>query len=241
MQLYLYDATTKEYTEQIEAYIDPAETQIKGEPVFMYPANSTDIEPPVVLENQVCVFENESWIVKADYRGQYQCDSNLKVSKVETIGELEQGYLVITKEQANKIAEDKLYYIVLNGEIVINPNYEAEQAQKERERIGNLKCTKRVFALMLQELGISYGQLKELIATNEQAQLEWDLSVQLERGNPLIDIMALQLGITSEQLDGLFRYANGEITIEQFREIPTVSEMEIIEDITEEEIVNNEN
>ena len=92
-----------------------------------------------------------------------------------------------------------------------------EQEQAEKERIAKLTCTKRVFALMLQELGITYTQLKELIATNEQAQLEWDLSVQLERGNPLLDVMAFQLGITSEQLDGLFKYANGEISIDEFR------------------------
>lgn len=88
---------------------------------------------------------------------------------------------------------------------------------EEKERIAKLTCTKRVFALMLQEMGITYVQLKELIATNEQAQLEWDLCVELERGNPLLDIMAMQLGITSEKLDGLFKYANGEITIEDFR------------------------
>ena len=102
---------------------------------------------------------------------------------------------------------------------VINPNYEAEQAQKEKERVSKLTCTKRVFALMLQELGITYTMLKQLIATNEQAQLEWDLCVELERKNPLLDVMALQLGVTSEQLDGLFKYANGEITIEQFKEL----------------------
>lgn len=102
---------------------------------------------------------------------------------------------------------------------VINPNYEEEQAQKEKERVARLSCTKRVFALMLQELGITYTMLKQLIATNEQAQLEWDLCVELQRSNPLLDVMALQLGVTSEQLDGLFKYANGEITIEQFKEL----------------------
>lgn len=96
---------------------------------------------------------------------------------------------------------------------------EEEKDLEERERIAKLTCTKRVFALMLQELGISYTMLKELIATNEQAQLEWDLCIELERANPLLDIMALQLGITSEQLDGLFRYANGELTIEEFRSL----------------------
>lgn len=124
-------------------------------------------------------------------------------------------------------------YIYLNGEIVLNPNYEQEQEQKEKERIAKLTCTKRVFALMLQELGITYTILKQLIATNEQAQLEWDLCVELQRSNPLLDIMALQLGITSEQLDGLFRYANGEITIEQFRELipePDVDNPEVVEE-----------
>ena len=96
---------------------------------------------------------------------------------------------------------------------------EGELELEENRRISMLTCTKRVFALMLQELGITYTMLKELIATNEQAQLEWDLCVELQRSNPLLDVMAMQLSVTAEQLDGLFRYANGEITIEQFKEL----------------------
>ena len=102
-----------------------------------------------------------------------------------------------------------------------------EIEQKERERINGLKCTKRVFALMLQELGIDYWtMLKPLIESNPQAQLEWDLCGDLERNNPLLDIMAGQLGVTSEQLDGLFRYANGEITIEEFQGLRVENEEE---------------
>lgn len=86
-----------------------------------------------------------------------------------------------------------------------------EKEEQEKERISHLKCTKRVLALMLQELGITYAALKELIASNEQAQLEWDLCVELERCNPLLDIMGAKLGITHEQLDQMFKYANGEV------------------------------
>lgn len=121
----------------------------------------------------------------------------------------------VTQEIYNDYEQDK--YIYENGEIVLNPQFEEIKAQKERERIGNLTCTKRVFALMLQEMGITYAQLKELIATSEQAQLEWDLCVELERKNPLLDVMAGQLGVTSEQLDKLFMYANGEITEDEFK------------------------
>ena len=101
--------------------------------------------------------------------------------------------------------------IVSDGELILNPNYDEEEKEKEAERVSHLKCTKRVLALMLQQLGISYNQLKQLIATNEQAQLEWDLCIELERSNPLLDIMGQQLGITPEQLDTMFKYANGEI------------------------------
>ena len=115
-----------------------------------------------------------------------------------------------------------------------------EKELEEKERIAKLTCTKRVFALMLQELGITYTMLKELIATNEQAQLEWDLCVELERKNPLLDVMAMQLGITSEQLDGLFRYANGEITIEQFRELIPEPDVDNPEEVEEENQVITE-
>jgi hypothetical protein len=118
--------------------------------------------------------------------------------------------------------------------VVLNPNYEAEEEQKERERINGLKCTKRVFALMLQELGIDYiTVLLPLIESNPRAKLEWDLCVELERNNPLLDIMAGQLGVTPVQLDGLFRYANGEITIEEFQSLRVENEEEVIEDINE--------
>lgn len=94
---------------------------------------------------------------------------------------------------------------------------EEEKAEQEAERIGNLQCTKRVFALMLQQLGITYTQLKALIATNEQAQLEWDLASILVRNNPLIDSMGAELGITPQQIDILFKVANGELPIEELK------------------------
>lgn len=52
--------------------------------------------------------------------------------------------------------------------------------------------------------------LKQLITSSEQAQLEWELCERLYRFNPLLDVMASQIGITSEQLDMIFKKANGE-------------------------------
>lgn len=116
----------------------------------------------------------------------------------------------VTEELYDAYKQDQDRYIYDNGEIIENPDYEEIKRQKEQERIGNLTMTKRVFALGLQQLGISYTQLKELIATSEQAQLEWDLCVELQRSNPLLDVMASQMGVTPEQLDNMFKMANGE-------------------------------
>ena len=101
-------------------------------------------------------------------------------------------------------------YTIINGQIVIDENYEAKQQAKEREQINNLTVTKRVFALALQDLGVTYSQLKQVIATNEQAQLEWDLCVELQRGNPLLDVMAASMDISPAMLDYIFQKANGE-------------------------------
>ena len=107
--------------------------------------------------------------------------------------------------------------IVEGGFLVLNPNYEQEEAQKEAERVANLTCTKRVFALMLEQLGFSYyNQIQPLINANERARMEWELCVELQRKNPLLDIVAAEIGVTSEQLDKLFKFANDEITQQEF-------------------------
>ena len=72
--------------------------------------------------------------------------------------------------------------------------------------------------LILKELGVSYANLQALIATNEDAKLEWDLCVELERSNPLLDILGAELGISPTTIDKIFKYANGEISKEDFGE-----------------------
>ena len=122
----------------------------------------------------------------------------------------------ITTEEYNK---DTLKYIVDKlGYLVPNPNYEEQKKKQEEERISRLTCTKRVLALVLKELGVSYANLQALIATSEDAQLEWDLCVELERSNPLLDILGAELGISPTTIDKIFKYANGEISKEDFDE-----------------------
>lgn len=83
--------------------------------------------------------------------------------------------------------------------------------QKEKERIAMLKMTPRDFLLACtQKLGIKWTKLKELMDTNAQVAIELQFCNHVYRGNPLLDQLAGQFGVTPEQLDNLFNVANGE-------------------------------
>lgn len=216
MIIYNYDEFTKEYTGYCNADLDPEETKRQGKNVYLIPANATTVKPPKAKEHEAVIYNN-GWEIVADFRGLYMVNSDMNPLKVEQIGALPEGYAPASEEQAQKILEDDLFYIVQDGQLIENPNYEEQKAARERKRIDNLQCTKRVFVLMLEQLGLDYyEQILPLIKANRQAQLEWDLCVELQRKNPLLNVMGAQLEITPEQIDNLFKYANGEITQEEF-------------------------
>ena len=148
----------------------------------------------------------------------YYIQQNNKILLADTDREkLETTLTFMPQYEGLEIQETERNIIILNDEFVFEDEHEEDIKKQEQEHIKSLTCTKRVFALMLQELGVDYiTQLKPLIESNPQAQLEWDLCIELLRENPMLDLMASQLGITSEQLDALFLYANGEISKDDF-------------------------
>lgn len=101
--------------------------------------------------------------------------------------------------------------IIVNGKVELDPNYETRKELEEKERVARLNMTKLDFATYLQEYGVSYSQLKAVLASNDNAQMQWDLCERVYRFNPLLDEMAKGFGITSEQLDTMFKKANGEV------------------------------
>jgi hypothetical protein len=214
MLAYRYDEETKEYLGTQEAQINPLEGG------YLLPANCTFLEVPEYEEKQIPVFENEIWIVKVDNRGSWQVKlDDVTFSKVDYIGE-KAGYQVISDEVYEDYQQDNDKYKVVDGvftDISDTEEYKEKKRQEEAERVANLQCTKRVFVLMLEQLGLDYfEQIEPVINANREAKLEWELCVQLQRKNPLLDQLAGQFGITPKQLDDLFKYANGEITQQQF-------------------------
>lgn len=105
----------------------------------------------------------------------------------------------------DKVEQTELEY-VLNGEeyVLKDEAWEAEQAQKEAERIAKLSLTKReVFLGLYKAKGVTPDQIKAQI-TDPTALIEFEYANDYFRGNPLIDSVGAVLGITPAQLDCFF-------------------------------------
>ena len=94
----------------------------------------------------------------------------------------------ITEEVFNDI--DK--YIWDGKEVVINPNWEEEQQQKEQERINNLTMTPLDFIGVLQSLGLTLEQIN--------TYLEGNLSIKMQltyRSDIFCDIACILSDVSS--------------------------------------------
>lgn len=128
MIIYNYDPITKEYIGESQADLDPEETKQQGKEVYLIPACATDVKPPKPRTNETVIY-NDGWQIIPDFRGKYIVNKDMNPEIVEEIGAIPEGYVVITENQANKIKEDKLYYIISDGKLIKNPNYEEQKAQ----------------------------------------------------------------------------------------------------------------
>lgn len=210
MLAYSYDNITKEFLYAFEAQINP-----KNLSEFLLPENCTTITCPKYGEDTIPCFLNGTWVIEKDYRNKSQINlTTLEITKIDYIGEIKKGYQLISDETIADFSINPDKYSVIDGvftDISDTEEYKEKQKQKEKERVARLSCTKRDFVMMLEQQGIDYFEtLEPMINANRQAKLEWQLCEKLYRFNPLLDQMAGALGITSEQLDIIFKTANGE-------------------------------
>ena len=122
-------------------------------------------------------------------------------------------------------------YILDNGEIVLNPNYEAEQEQKERERIAKLNLTGAdVERGIYQAKGMDFDDILAFVMANPPQGLDVKaLKIELKanhfyRGNPYVNAVGALLGFTSEQLDKFFETNDYKYLLPTVEENLTVEE-----------------
>lgn len=80
-----------------------------------------------------------------------------------------------------------------------------QKEQEEKKRVAMLKMTPRDFLLAITGMGVDFAKIKELMATNPQVEIELNYCNYVYRGNALLDQLCGQFGITTTQLDELFK------------------------------------
>lgn len=117
---------------------------------------------------------------------------------------------------SNELIHHPNKVIVQRGVIVLNPDYEEEEAQKERTRLDNLTRTRaEVWRALIQARMFTKAQVKEIIEalpeeTEEQkmakeiARIDVDDVEDFHRNHALVNLVAEYLEITSENLDLYF-------------------------------------
>ena len=99
------------------------------------------------------------------------------------------------------IEETDIDYQNVGGEYVTSK----VAREKEKESVAQLKMTPRDFLLSVINLGATWEGIKQLMDTNAQVAIELQFCNHVYRGNPLLDQFCEQFGISSEQLDTLFK------------------------------------
>lgn len=80
-----------------------------------------------------------------------------------------------------------------------------QKEQEEKKRVAMLKMTPRDFLLAITGMGVDFAKIKELMTTNPQVEIELNYCNYVYRGNALLDQLCGQFGITTTQLDELFK------------------------------------
>ena len=108
-------------------------------------------------------------------------------------------------------------YIVENNELVLNPNWQAQKEQEEKERISKLCLTSTdVERGIYKAKGMDFDDILAFVSANPPVGLDIKaLKIELKannfyRGNPYVQNIGTLLGFSAEQLDKFFEDGNYE-------------------------------
>ena len=121
---------------------------------------------------------------------------------------ISEGFMEISED----IYNDSDMYIWQDGELVVNPNYEAEQAAKEEERVNKLTMTALDFIVVLQSFGLTLEQINAYLEANlsVKMQLTYCQNVYCGVAKSLMPITVGDITITADMVEIAFRLKNGE-------------------------------
>ena len=127
---------------------------------------------------------------------------------------LTDSYVEMTVEEVeafNKYGAEA--FTIIDDECVLDPNYEQELAQKERQRLNLLSMTRGdMFEAIILAFGKTKADIRSMIENVEGlTDIEralylnrFDEALDFYRGYPAVDLIGQMLGVSFEQLDKFF-------------------------------------
>lgn len=120
-------------------------------------------------------------------------------------------YIILTTDEIDNIVNqtDKIAFIV-DGSVVLKDKAEIEAQEakiKEAKRIAMLHMTKQdFFNYVCKPYGITYAQLEEVVASNDDLRAAWELCNHVYRGNEQLNnyILTVLPMLTAEKLTEIF-------------------------------------
>ena len=144
-------------------------------------------------------------------------DIGISLLQADSYGSSDIKNIEATEEQYNNVKQYGTdYYIYSNNEIIVNPEYEQEQQQKERQKLDALTLTPAdVERALYRAKGLDFEDLKALIAQQlPQVDIK-GLAIEFRakdfyrgataNGVRLFDVVGQLLGYTSSDMDFLFQ------------------------------------
>ena len=124
---------------------------------------------------------------------------------------LENTMLFAPQYEGLEIQETAEGYTIVDFKLVTVEEAEQEAQAKEHERVMKLYMTPLDFLKALNKIGITYATVKQIMEANPEVEMEMKFCQNVYRGHPMIEQFAEQFGVSNEQLDYIFKKANGEV------------------------------
>lgn len=173
MQYYSYSEDTKEYTGYDNAQLDPLETEIQGQDVYLLPANATFIAPPEHKDGFAIVLNGADWEYFEDNRGKkYWLQGDTWQSEPREMKELgtmpENALFEKPKQTIEELKQQK----AIEAEMLLNKNLTALSDYPTVES-ASFEVQEREAAAYLADPEIAKNEIPTItgIATGSQVEL----------------------------------------------------------------------
>jgi len=113
MKLYQTNPETGEFIKEIEARIDPLESQKEGKKIYLEPKGSVSNPPPKTKDGDVAIYVSGKWTTKQDHRGELWYSKDSKPHVIDFLGDpTEQGFSVdIKKTEDDEITPEQQDFV----------------------------------------------------------------------------------------------------------------------------------